>query len=78
MSINRFHICREVMIIDFLHQNSQLSEDKRRQLAQQIFHEVQEGYYQSSIDFYRAVSNELGNISDQAIDILVRQKKLYD
>ena len=78
MSINRFHICREVMIIDSLHQNSQLSEDKRRQLAQQIFREVQEGYYQSSIDFYRAVSNELGNISDQAIDILVRQKKLYD
>ena len=31
------------MIIDFLHQNNQLSEDKRRQLAQQIFHEVQRG-----------------------------------
>jgi len=66
------------MIIDFLQQNNQLSEEKRRQLAQQIFHEVQEGYYQSSMDFYQAVSNELGNISDQGIDILVRHKKLYD
>jgi hypothetical protein len=66
------------MIIDFSHQDNQISEDKRRQLAQQIFHEVQEGYYQSSMDFYCAVSNELENISDQAIDILVRQKRLYD
>lgn len=51
---------------------------KRQQLAEQIFHEVQEGYYQSSIDFFQAISQELDNTSDQAIDIMLRQKRVYD
>ncbi len=61
-----------------MYSNNELNEHKRRQLAQQIFHEAQEGYYQSSMNFYQAVTSELSNFSDQAIDILVRHKKLYD
>ncbi|WP_338469470.1 hypothetical protein R4Z10_11615 [Niallia sp. XMNu-256] len=61
-----------------MNSNNETNEYKRRQLAQQIFHEAQEGYYQSSMNFYQAVTSELRNYSDQTIDILVRQKRLYD
>ncbi|MGJ7921062.1 hypothetical protein [Neobacillus sp. LXY-4] len=47
---------------------------KRRQLAEQIFEEVQEGDNQSSKSLYQ----ELSHISDQAINIITRQKQLFD
>lgn len=54
------------------------NEAKRLELAQQILHEVQEGYYQSSSEFFQALYNELENSSDQAIDIMLRNKRIYD
>lgn len=54
------------------------NEAKRLELAQQILHEVQEGYYQSSSDFFQSMYNELENSSDQSIDIMLRNKRLYD
>ncbi|WP_071394545.1 hypothetical protein [Bacillus tuaregi] len=54
-----------------------LREDKRQQLAEQIFHEMQEGYYQSTMDFCQEISKELdGTI--HALDLTVRQKQNYD
>ncbi|MBM4763291.1 hypothetical protein [Bacillus sp. B15-48] len=47
---------------------------KRRQLAEQIFSEVQEGDNQSSKSLYE----ELSQISDKAIEIMVRQKEMFD
>ncbi|WP_071394590.1 hypothetical protein [Bacillus tuaregi] len=47
---------------------------RRRQLAEQIFEEVQEGDNRSSNALYQ----ELSQISDQAIDIITKQKELFD
>ncbi|AGK53777.1 hypothetical protein [Bacillus sp. 1NLA3E] len=47
---------------------------RRRELAEQIFLEVQEGDNQSSKNLYQ----ELSNISDQAINIITRQKQMFD
>ncbi|WP_318502735.1 hypothetical protein [Bacillus sp. T3] len=47
---------------------------KRRQLAEQVFHEVQEGDGPSSKDLYQ----QLSHISDQAIEIITQQKQLFD
>lgn len=47
---------------------------RRRELAEQIFQEVQEGDNQSSKELYQ----ELSHISDQAIDIMTRQKEMFD
>ncbi|MCQ6275605.1 hypothetical protein JMM81_11615 [Bacillus sp. V3B] len=54
------------------------SKDKRQQLARQIFQEIQEGCYQSSMGFFQALNQELGNTSDQAIDIMLRQRGMFD
>jgi len=56
---------------------AELSGDKRQQFAEQIFQEMQEGYYQSSMAFCQELSKELEG-SIQTLDISVRQKKLYD
>lgn len=56
---------------------AELSDDKRQQFAEQIFQEMQEGYYQSSMEFSQAMSKELEG-SIQSLDITVRHKKLYD
>jgi hypothetical protein len=45
---------------------------KRRKLVEQIFEEVNEGDHQSSNELL----NELSNISNQAIEIIVRQKQI--
>jgi hypothetical protein len=58
--------------------NPVVNEAKRLKLAQQILSEVQEGYYQSSSDFFHSIYNELENSSDQSIDIMLRNKRLYD
>ncbi len=47
---------------------------KRRELAEQIYNEVQEGDQQSSKELYQ----ELSKISDQAIAIMTRQKEMFD
>ena len=47
---------------------------RRRELAEQIYQEVQEGDNQTSKDLYR----ELSSISDQAIEIMTRQKDMFD
>ena len=47
---------------------------KRRQLVEQIVEEVNERDVEASKDLYR----ELINISDQAIEIIDRQKQLID
>lgn len=47
---------------------------KRRQLAEQIFQEVKEGDSDSS----KALYKELSHISDQAIEIIMQQKELFD
>jgi len=47
---------------------------KRRQLVEQIVEEVNERDVQASKDLYM----ELINISDQAIEIIDRQKQLID
>lgn len=47
---------------------------RRRELAEQIFQEVQEGDNQSS----KALYQELSHISDQAINIMTRQKEMFD
>lgn len=47
---------------------------KRRKLVEQIYQEVKEGDPQSSKNLY----SELSSISDQAIDIIERQKQLFD
>jgi len=47
---------------------------KRRQLAEQIFEEVQDGDNRSSTALYQ----ELSQISDQAISIITRQKEMFD
>lgn len=47
---------------------------KRRQLAEQIFQEVKEGDNSTSKQLYQ----ELSNVSDQAIDIMTRQKEMFD
>lgn len=54
------------------------NEAKRLKLAAQILHEVQEGYYQSSSDFFQSMYNELENSSDRSIDIMLRNKRTYD
>lgn len=47
---------------------------RRRQLAEQIFQEVKEGDNSISKQLYQ----ELSNVSDQAINIMMRQKELFD
>lgn len=47
---------------------------QRRELAEQILHEVQEGDNQLSKDLYQ----QLSNISDKAIEIMTRQKQMFD
>lgn len=47
---------------------------KRRQLVEQIVQEVNEGDFQSSKDLYM----ELISISDQAIEIIDRQKGMIE
>jgi hypothetical protein len=47
---------------------------RRRELAEQIFQEVEEGDSQSSKSLYQ----ELSQISDQAIEIISRQKQMFD
>jgi len=56
---------------------AELSDDKRQQFAEQIFQEMQEGYYQSSMEFYQEVSKELEG-SIHTLPITVRQKNLYN
>lgn len=46
----------------------------RRQIVEQIIQEVNEGDYQSSRDLY----GQLRNVSDQAIQIIDRQKQMID
>jgi hypothetical protein len=63
-----------------LNQLEQLGEElrsvghQRRRLVEQIVREVKEGDFQSSKDLYM----KLSSISDQAIDIIDRQKKMID
>lgn len=47
---------------------------KRRQLAEQIFQEVREGDNHTSKNLYQ----ELSAISDQAIEIMTKQKDMFD
>jgi gas vesicle protein len=47
---------------------------KRRQLAEKIFQEVQEGDNQTS----KALYQDLSNISNQAIEVMLRQKEMFD
>ena len=47
---------------------------KRRELAEQIFQEVQEVDNRSSKELYQ----ELSHISDRAISIIAKQKELFD
>ncbi|WP_017755488.1 hypothetical protein [Calidifontibacillus oryziterrae] len=47
---------------------------RRRELAEQIFQEVNEGDDQSSRELYK----ELSMISDQAIEIMTEQKQMFD
>ncbi|OCA87934.1 hypothetical protein A8F94_08885 [Bacillus sp. FJAT-27225] len=47
---------------------------KRRQLVEQIYEEVNQGDSQASQQLYQ----ELKDVSDQAIDIIERQKEIVD
>lgn len=47
---------------------------RRRQLAEQIYHEVKEGDEQTSKELYE----ELSDISNQAISIITKQKEMFD
>lgn len=47
---------------------------RRRQLAEQIFTEMQEQDISSSEQLYR----QLSSISEQAISLMTRQKELFD
>ena len=47
---------------------------RRRELAERIYQEVQEGDNLTSKNLYR----ELSSISDQAIEIMTRQKEMFD
>lgn len=47
---------------------------KRRKLAEQVFHEVHDGDGQASKELYQ----ELSSVPDQAIDIITKQKQLFD
>jgi|tagenome__1003787_1003787.scaffolds.fasta_scaffold20165204_1 hypothetical protein len=40
------------------------SRDKREQLARQMFQEVQEGYYQVPMEFFKALNEEFGDLSN--------------
>lgn len=51
---------------------------KRQKLAEQIFQEVQEGYYLSSSTFLKSLYIELNNSSDHAIEIMLRNKRTND
>lgn len=63
-----------------LNQLEQLGEElrsvghKRREIVEQIVQEVNEGDLQSSKDLY----GQLRNVSDQAIQIIDRQKQMID
>lgn len=50
----------------------------RQILAEKIYQEVQGGESSSSQALYQALYNELDNISDQAVDIMIRQNKMFD
>jgi hypothetical protein len=52
--------------------------ENRQILAEQIYQEVQGGDTQSSQALYQALYSELDNISDQAVDIMVRQNKMFE
>jgi flagellar biosynthesis chaperone FliJ len=58
------------------HLGDQLREigHRRHELAEQVFQQVSEGDIQSSKDLY----NELISISDKAIEIIMRQKQLFN
>lgn len=47
---------------------------RRRELVEQTYQEVKEGDEDSSRELYR----ELSQISDQAIQIIERQKEMFD
>ncbi|MBO8170895.1 MAG: hypothetical protein H0Z33_03280 [Bacillaceae bacterium] len=47
---------------------------RRRELAERIYNEIEEGDNQSSRELYQ----ELSRVSDQAIDIMTRQKQMFD
>ncbi|NMD71134.1 hypothetical protein HHO41_12575 [Bacillus sp. DNRA2] len=47
---------------------------KRRKLAEQVFQEVQEGDGHASKELYQ----ELSHVSEQAIDIIMKQKQIFD
>ncbi|WP_338473123.1 hypothetical protein R4Z10_10590 [Niallia sp. XMNu-256] len=47
---------------------------RRRQLAEQIFEEVKEGDDITSKQLYQ----ELSDVSDQAMNIMMRQKEMFD
>ena len=47
---------------------------RRRKLAEQIFQEVNEGDNQACKNLYQ----ELSQISDAAIEIITRQKQMFD
>lgn len=52
--------------------------ENRQILAEQIYQEVQGGDARSSQALYQALYSELDNISDQAVDIMVRQNKSFE
>lgn len=47
---------------------------RRRELVEQIFQEVKEGDQETSKELYE----ELSNISDKAIEIMEKQKQMFD
>lgn len=47
---------------------------RRRELAEQIFNEVQDGDNQTSKQLYQ----ELSNISEKAITLMTQQKEMFD
>ncbi|OEF95944.1 hypothetical protein [Desulfuribacillus alkaliarsenatis] len=47
---------------------------RRRELAEQIYSEVQEGDQQESRELYQ----ELSTLSDAAIDLMKQQKKMFE
>lgn len=50
-------------------------DEKRRQLANYIYQELQKGNRSSSMSLYEAVSHELNNISDKGVKIMLSQKE---
>ena len=47
---------------------------RRRELAEKIYSEVQDGSSQASVELYK----ELSSLSDSAIELMKHQKKLFE